>query len=97
MSRNSIARPRKKGWRQHLSHQRRIALYDASIAVVQIEARMQARLQLCPQDWAEIEARWDALLPLDSCFPQQRRDFLLHEEAAMVEHQAEVLQCSPTA
>ena len=84
MSNNSIPRTRKKrNWRKHLSQQRRIARYEASIEVVQIETRLQMRLS--PQAWDEIEARWQAMDDLDACLPEQHRDFLLHEEAAMEE------------
>ena len=85
MSKTSIHQPRKKrkNWRKHLSHQRRIARFDASLEVVESEARMQVRLS--PQAWDAIEARWQALPDLDACLPEQRRDFLLHEEAALDE------------
>jgi hypothetical protein len=87
MSIHSIPRNRRKRktWHSHLSQQRRIDSYNVSIEIVRIEARMKARPQLTPQAWAEMEARWQALPDLDACMPEQRRDFLLHEEAAMDE------------
>ena len=93
MSKTSIHQPRKKrkNWRKHLAQQRWIARYDASIEVVRLETQLQMRLS--PQAWDEIEARWQAMDYLDACLPEQRRDFLLHEEMAM----EEALQCSPTA
>ena len=95
MSIHSIPRVRRKrkNWHSHLSRQRRIDSYNVSIEVVRVEARMKARLQLSPQAWEEIEARWQALPNLDTCMPQQRRDFLLHEEFVL----EEALQCSPIA
>ena len=83
MSNHSIPRTtrKRKNWRKHLSRQRQIDRYDASIEVVRIEARLQMRLS--SQAWDEIEARWEALPDLDACLPEQRRDFLLQEEAAM--------------
>ena len=85
MSKTSIHQPRKKrkNWRRHLQQQRYIDTYMASIEVVRLETRLQMRLS--PQAWDEIEARWQALPDLDVCFPQQRRDFLLQEEAALDE------------
>ena len=95
MSKSSI--PRNRNWRKHLSTQRRIATYNASMEVVKVETRLQMRLS--PRALDEIEARWQALPNLDACWPQQRRDFLLHEEFLLNEEAAtaEVLQCSPTA
>ena len=69
--------------RMHLARQRRIDRFDASLEVVEIEARMQVRLS--PQAWEEIEARWQDLPDIEACLPEQRRDFLLEEEAAMDE------------
>ena len=88
MSIHSIPRVRRKrkNWRSHLSRQRRIDSYNVSIEVVRVEARMKARLQLSPQAWAEIEARWQALPDLNAYLPEQRLNFLLHEE-----HLAEVM------
>lgn len=85
MSQHSIPRNRKKrkNWRKHLAQQRRLSSYFAHIEVVRLETRLQMRLS--PQAWAEIEVRWQTLPDLDSCTPEQRRDFLLHEEAAMDE------------
>jgi hypothetical protein len=42
-------------------------------------------MRLSPEAWAEIEARWQALPDLNACMPEQRRDFLLREEAALDE------------
>lgn len=83
MSNYSIHQPRKKrkNWRKHLSQQRWISSYNASIEVTRLEARLQMRLS--PAAWDEIEARWNALPDLNACFPEQRRDFLLHEEMTM--------------
>lgn len=90
MSTNSIPRisRKRKNWRKHLSRQRQISNHNASIEVVQLETRLQMRLS--PQTWDALEARWNALPDLDACMPQQRRDFLLHEEAAMDEVQSEI-------
>ena len=84
MSRRSIPRKRKsRNWRKHLTAARRIDTYNAGMEVVRIEARLQMRLSARELD--DIEARWQALPALDACWPQQRRDFLMHEEAAMDE------------
>ena len=92
MSNHSIPRTRKKrNWRKHLQQQRRIARYEASIEVVRLEARLQ--MQLNAEAWAEVQARWQALPDLDACLPQQRRDFMLHEELNLTKEAS----CSPTA
>lgn len=85
MSKNkSIPRTSKsRNWRKHLSQQRRIARYNASIEAVKVETRL--RMRLSRQALDELEARWQALPDLDACFPEQRLNFLLHEEAAMDE------------
>lgn len=84
MSKSSIPRRRKsRNWRKHLSTQRRIDTYNASMEVVKVEARLEMRLSPAALD--EIEARWQALPDLDACFPQQRLAFLLREETRLVD------------
>jgi hypothetical protein len=65
------------GWQQHLQTQRRIDRYNASLWARIIEAKL--KVALTPEEWAEIEAKWDAEDDLDAYLPQQRRDFLVSE------------------
>ena len=71
---------KRTNWRSHLRRQRQMTTYFADIEAIRVETRLQRHF---PAAWPTIQAKWQALPDLESCLPQQRRDFLLHQEAIL--------------